>query len=102
MLKELEGKWFIQFKHHNANQLQMGPTLRPNPQMHQMHQIHQIPMNSHQTMNRPRVSKSMDQCMLGPSSFSGYNLGNSIAGMPHFQQGNLINPCLKTSPQMPE
>ncbi len=77
----------------------MGPTLRPNPQMNQ---FYHKPMNSNLPANRPRVSKSMDQCMVRPSSFSGYNLGNSVAGMHQFQQGNFINNGIQTHPHVPQ
>jgi hypothetical protein len=42
--------------------------------------------------NRPRVSKSMDHCMLSPTSFSGHGMGNLIvAGYQNIGNWNPVS-----------
>jgi hypothetical protein len=51
-----------------------------------------VPSHGSRVGNKPRVSKSMDQYILKPKSFSGYGIENQVL---EGYQGNIITPYQK-------
>lgn len=55
-------------------------------------EIHRVMSNGLRVENRPRVSKSMDQFMVRPTSFSGYAIGNQVITRNQYQGNPIITP----------
>ena len=93
---------FIQFRRHNnyVSQQHERHLSSQNMKMQQemygqnnqfTNEIRMVPSHVSRVENKPRVSKSMDQCMLRPKSFSGYGIENQVLEGYQYQ-GNIITP----------